>query len=209
MELAGPSLALANPMGARHFTELIAWQLAAQLREQIVAITARPAVSRHRRYCDQVEDAVSSGCSNVAEGFARYEHADFARYLSYSLASLNEVQDRLDEARVRHFVTEEEFGALWHLSVRAIRAVTELRRSLRRSDAPPSPHRPPRPRSAPPSRGRHNHSARRTGTPNSRPASGTNNTRDAREKGDAPNAPDASTADAPSAPDRTRPPNRT
>jgi four helix bundle protein len=141
-------------MGARHFTDLIAWQLASQLREEVVAVTARPAVSPHRRYCDQIEEAVSSACSNIAEGFGRYEHTDFARFLSYSLSSLNEVQDRLDEARVRKFVTEPEFGTLWHLSVRTIRATTELRRSLRGTDAPPRRDEPERRRRSLPKRKR-------------------------------------------------------
>lgn len=92
-------------MGARHHSELVAWQLASQVRDELVDVLAAPEVARHSRFCDQLSDAASSGPRNIAEGFARYSHAEFARFLGIALGSLAELQTLLDEALARRFVS--------------------------------------------------------------------------------------------------------
>ena len=55
--------------GAKHYSELIAWQLADQLRVQTLRLTARPRFVKDLKLNSQTEDAVNSVCRNIAEGF--------------------------------------------------------------------------------------------------------------------------------------------
>jgi four helix bundle protein len=88
--------ALVRPMrGARHFEELIVWQLSDQLRAETFKLTSRPAFARDLKLHSQTEDAVNSVCRNISEGFGG-SHAEFARYLRISRRSLNEVRTRFE-----------------------------------------------------------------------------------------------------------------
>ena len=84
--------------GARHFTELIVWQLADELRRATLALTDRPAFRRDLKLHSQTEDAVNSACRNMAEGFGCETHREFARFLRIARRSLNELQDAYEAA---------------------------------------------------------------------------------------------------------------
>ena len=132
-------------MGARHHSELVAWQLSSALRDEVIEIAATPDFARHARFCDQLTDAASSVPRNIAEGFGRYSHAEFTRFLVIALGSLGELQTLLDEALARRLLTEARFAKLHALSVRAARATTGLKLSLgRRTPPSPRPNKGPR-----------------------------------------------------------------
>ncbi len=130
-------------MGVRHFTELRAWQLANDLRTEVYRFTAVPPAARDRRFCDDVTAACRSVCSNIAEGFGRYSHPEFAHFLNVARGSLSEIQDHLLVARAGRYVSSKKFDELWQLSVDALKRVTALWTYLKRSPRPP--HRPRRP----------------------------------------------------------------
>ncbi len=44
---------------------------AAELRDRVFEVIARPAVSRHFKFCDQIGASSRSGAANIAEGFWR------------------------------------------------------------------------------------------------------------------------------------------
>lgn len=132
-------------VGVRHFTELAAWQLAAALRDQVIAFTNRVQVARDFKFCNQARDAASSAPSNIAEGFCRYSHREFAQFLKIAYGSLGEVQDHLIDAKTRGYVDQTEFLALWRQSVRASSATVALLRFVRSSDAPLPRSKRPRP----------------------------------------------------------------
>src|SRR5919106_4008018 len=95
-------------MGVRRFDELIAWQLGMRLHRWILEFSTRPSVTRNRRYCDQLVDASSGICRNVAEGFARWTHRDFHNSLRIAQACHKETESLLDEAVLRGFLSERE-----------------------------------------------------------------------------------------------------
>jgi four helix bundle protein len=128
-------------MGARHHSELHAWQLSSMLRDEVLELAAMPAVSRHLKYCDQITDAASSAPRNIAEGFGRYTHREFARFLSIAIGSLAELQTLLDEAHARQLLDDPRYARLHALSVRAWKATAALKNSLGRRP-PPKPRRP-------------------------------------------------------------------
>jgi four helix bundle protein len=58
-------------MGAKHFRELIVWQLGDQLRQELIRLTAAGSAARDFELRDQLRDAVAGVPANIAEGFRR------------------------------------------------------------------------------------------------------------------------------------------
>jgi len=113
-------------MSIDHFTDLIVWQLANELRREIVAFTGTGPAARDFRFRDQIREAIASACRNSAEGFDRFRPGVFAGFLEFARGSLGEVQDCLIDAKNRAFIDEAQFNRLWLLSKRAIGANTNL-----------------------------------------------------------------------------------
>jgi four helix bundle protein len=117
-------------MGVRRFQDLVCWQLSLQLHERIVALTAKPAVKKDRKFCEQILASSSGAAPNIAEGFIRYTPADFRRFLRYALASLAETQTHLEQGFHRGHVTADELDQAQRLARRATAATARLRRSI-------------------------------------------------------------------------------
>jgi four helix bundle protein len=79
--------------GVDRFEDLFAWQLADELRRDVFACTEIGKASRDFRYRDQIRDASASAARNTSEGFGRFNPGEFARFLDFARASLNETQD--------------------------------------------------------------------------------------------------------------------
>jgi four helix bundle protein len=112
--------------GARHHSELIAWQLADQLRVQTLTLTARPRFVKDLKLHSQTEDAVNAVCRNVAEGFGCESHIEFARFLKISRRSLNEVQDAFRSAQLKGYVDGADLKAIAALMRRLYPALSKL-----------------------------------------------------------------------------------
>jgi len=124
--------ALWDPVsGARHFRELVCWQLANELKLGIYRLAEEPQVKRDFKFYDQIRDAAASAPRNIAEGFGRRSHADFARFLDVARGSLAESQNHLQDAVDRGYLDEREFKRLNGLSERACAAVARLQQYLR------------------------------------------------------------------------------
>ncbi len=118
--------------GARHFTELVCWQLADELKLAVYRISHRPDVWRDFQYRDQIRDAAASATSNIAEGFGRRTNADFARFLDIARASLTELQNHFKDGVDRGYLTVAESNDLTVLARRSGGAIAGLQRHLRR-----------------------------------------------------------------------------
>ena len=118
------------------FTELDCWQLANELKLQLYAIVRRPAVRRDFKLVRQVRKAAASAPANIAEGFGRKTHKDFAHFLDYARGSLNESQNHIRDCRDRRYITNDEYRALIVLSKRASGATAGLQRYLRDNPDP-------------------------------------------------------------------------
>jgi four helix bundle protein len=117
-------------MGARTVEELICYQLALQLRKACMAITARPAFKDDRRFRDDFRAAARSASSNIAEGFRRRTHREFARYLEYSMSSIAETAHHANDARSCGYISLDEEANCLQLAKRSNTAVSRLRRYL-------------------------------------------------------------------------------
>ena len=85
----------------------------------MIAICEKEPACRDGRFCSGFLDASGSICRNLAEGFARFESVYIVQFFGYALSSLTEVQDYLEESRLRRFISQPEFDKLWDLSEHA------------------------------------------------------------------------------------------
>ena len=130
---------------ARHYSELIVWQLGEELRRHIFELTARPKFASDFKARSQLDDAIDSVCRNIAEGFGADTNAEFANFLVYSLRSLNEVQDAVQLKRYAGAEDVKEIRMLFRRLYPALtRFIAHLRRTprSRRNKFQPPPSRP-------------------------------------------------------------------
>jgi len=93
---------------ARHFTELIIWQLGDELRVQVFELTKKRPFAADLKLRSQLDDAADSVCRNIAEGFGFKTDKEFARFVRIGRRSLNEVQDCFRSAQLKNYVTDSD-----------------------------------------------------------------------------------------------------
>lgn len=125
-------------MAAKTFNELAAWQRSDELRRFVLEVTARPAVARDFRFCDQCKAAARSVPNNIAEGFGRYHHKEFAQFVRVALGSLQEVRDQMLDAHQQAYISDAELQAVETIIRRAVASCAGLERYLRTTTAPSS-----------------------------------------------------------------------
>jgi four helix bundle protein len=100
---------------AKHFSELVCWQLARELQQEVHALTSDAVFNRDFDLRSQLRRASTSAKSNISEGFGRLTHREFHRFLDVSRSSVNEVEDQLGEAVDDGHLTKEEIRAALNL----------------------------------------------------------------------------------------------
>ena len=109
--------------GIWKFEDLVAWQLAVKLQTVTDAYCEKPQIQRDFKFRDQLADAGASAPRNIAEGFGRFYHPDFARFARIARASEEEVLNHLIRARNKRYITEEELDIGAHAARKALKAV--------------------------------------------------------------------------------------
>jgi four helix bundle protein len=117
--------------GARHFKELIVWQLADRIRTAIYPLTQRLSFVRDNRLRTQTDDAIESVRRNIAEGFGCDSDAEFLRFLVFSRRSLNELFDSLLAAERKGHVRSSDLIEIRAVGRRLHPAMGGLMRHLR------------------------------------------------------------------------------
>ena len=123
-------------MGVRRYQDLVAWQLANELKQKVYELVDNSPARNDFRFCDQIKDSASSAPSNIAEGFGCYYHKLFARYVRIGRASLNETHNHLGDGVDRRHWIHPQALLLQELADRAIAASTGLMSYLARTEAP-------------------------------------------------------------------------
>ena len=124
--------------GVNDFTELIAWQLANELRVRALELSTRPSVAGHARYHSRLTGAAALPPRHIAEGFARERSPEFARRVKIAKASEHELLTLFGEARQRGFLSASECREYEFLARRAITAASGLIRYLENGRGRPS-----------------------------------------------------------------------
>jgi four helix bundle protein len=139
---AGTIRASARFMGVRNFRDLVAWQLAYELKCEVFAFTATGGAAKDFKYRDQIRDSSASAASNISEGFGRFRPLDFARFLEYARGSLVETQNHLLDGRDRGYLDAALYSRLSNLARSALTTTTHLLLSKQKQAAEQSRSRP-------------------------------------------------------------------
>ena len=130
--------------GFRSFKDFAAWQLAYALRRAVRPLCCRAQLEKDFTLQKQVREAARSATRNIAEGFGRFLHGDFARFVRIGKASEVELLDHFNEAFDSGYLSDTERRELEHAARKAIKAANGLIRYLESTPDPPAP-RPIRP----------------------------------------------------------------
>jgi four helix bundle protein len=117
--------------GVTRFEDLVTWQRLFELSVEVSRYADRPPASRDFKYRDQIKDASDSAQRNVAEGFGRYEPAQFLHFLNISRASTVETQALLRRGHALGYLSDAEFARLDTLATRGLQVLARLQRYLR------------------------------------------------------------------------------
>jgi four helix bundle protein len=92
---------------ASSFRELRAWQTARAFKLGVYRLIDVGPLSRDDTLKHQLREAAASCVSHIAEGFGRFDPADFARFVKMSKASVMECQNHLQDAVDRRHITDD------------------------------------------------------------------------------------------------------
>jgi four helix bundle protein len=128
--------------GFKDFREIAAWRLAHELKMRSDMFLAKPDVVRRFKLHDQLSDAARSAPRNIAEGFARYRHKEFAQFVRIAKGSEAEVLNHFIDLRDLRLISEDDFLQAEHLCRRAMKAANGLIRFLESTPDPaPAPYK--------------------------------------------------------------------
>lgn len=116
---------------ARNFREYKVWKDAVDFSARVYKITGEMPWFEKKGLCDQLQRAVVSISSNIAEGSARPSDIDFARFLDVALGSSYEVETQLLIAKNIGYIEDVLFEDLNNINMDIERQLTALIRSLR------------------------------------------------------------------------------
>ncbi len=98
--------------GARNFRDYPVWNEAVDYATYVYEVTGQMPWFEKKGLCDQLQRAVVSISSNIAEGAARSSDADFAHFLDFALGSAFEVETQLTIAKNVGYMEENCYTEL-------------------------------------------------------------------------------------------------
>jgi four helix bundle protein len=110
----------------KRFTDLRAWQTCVTYKRAVYKLCSSGPLSRDWKRRIQLEKSVAGPPAHIAEGFGRFNPAEFARFSMIARSSLMESQGHLRDAVDKEYITEERRAELDALAEAALREVTGL-----------------------------------------------------------------------------------
>lgn len=120
-----------NNQSPRNFREYKVWQDAVTFATLVYEVTSKLPWFEKKGLCDQLQRAVVSISSNVAEGAGRPTDADFTHFLDLSLGSANEVETQFLISKNLRYISEEQFCQLTNNLTNIQKQLTGLIASIR------------------------------------------------------------------------------
>jgi four helix bundle protein len=115
----------------KRFEDILAWQEARKLVQDIYQITRDGAFAKDFGLRDQIQRAAVSVMANIAEGFDCESHLEFARFLGIARRSAIEVQSLLYAALDIGYISEEIFSREFAQANKAKALIGGLKKSLK------------------------------------------------------------------------------
>lgn len=122
-----------NPKKARNYWNYKVWRDAVDYASKVYNVTAGMPWFEKKGLCDQLQRAVVSISSNIAEGAAKPSDVEFAHFLDTSLGSAFEVETQLLIAKNIGYINEELYNVLTNDLNEIERQINGLIHSLRQS----------------------------------------------------------------------------
>ena len=120
-------------MGPRNFREYRVWQDAVEYASLVYNVTEKMPWFEKKGLCDQLQRAVVSISSNIAEGAARSSSTEFIHFLNYALGSAFEVETQLLISKNVGYLTDDIYSQLSNKISSIERQLNGLISSLRKS----------------------------------------------------------------------------
>jgi four helix bundle protein len=117
----------------QRFEDLKVWQTARVLVNQVYDASEDGPFARDFSLRDQIQKAVGSTMHNPAEGFDAGSDAEFIRFLKYARRSASEVQSQLYIALDRHYITADQFQAMYDQATQLKKQINALIAYLKKS----------------------------------------------------------------------------
>ena len=111
---------------AKRLEELIIWNLACELRDEIGERIAGGAGGRDWDFRDQIVRSSRSTAANIAEGFGHFRPRPFANHLRIAHASAMETLNHNKEADIKGYFGPDDVIRFRRLSGRILRGVSKL-----------------------------------------------------------------------------------
>ncbi len=99
-------------MKIESFTDIESWKLARKLVKDVYTVTKNNKFAKDYGLKDQIQRAVVSIMSNIAEGFDSNSNKTFINFMNYSYRSASEVESLLYVALDLEYITKTEFDEL-------------------------------------------------------------------------------------------------
>ena len=118
---------------ARNFRNYKVWQDAVDYATKVYKVTVEMPWFEKKGLCDQLQRAVVSISSNIAEGAARPSDVEFAHFLDTALGSAFEVETQLLISKNIEYINTETYNNLINDLDEIERQINGLIHSLRNS----------------------------------------------------------------------------
>jgi four helix bundle protein len=120
---------------AKSYRDLVVWQLARDLRLQVIRMTRRGWATGDRDLIRDIRRSARSVAANTAEGHARFSPPDFRRFLEIAKASLDETENHLADGLESGQFTRADYEIAQALVKRITVAMMRLMGYLRTEEA--------------------------------------------------------------------------
>ena len=119
--------------GTRNFREYSVWNESVDYATYVYKLTSKLPWFEKKGICDQLQRAVVSISSNIAEGSARPSDIEFAHFLDIALGSSFEVETQLLIAKNIGYIDENSYNELTTKLSSIERQLNGLISSIRKS----------------------------------------------------------------------------
>ncbi|MBR3294263.1 MAG: four helix bundle protein [Oscillospiraceae bacterium] len=113
-------------MAWTHYRELIVWQKAMDLADEVYALTRRLPKEEQFALSDQLRRAAVSVPSNIAEGHGRQTEKEFKQFLSIAKGSVYELETQITICLRQGYLTEEQAHSALSLCEEVGKMLTRL-----------------------------------------------------------------------------------
>lgn len=120
-----------NTKKARNFRNYKVWQDAVAYATHVYKVTSSMPWFEKKGLCDQLQRAVVSISSNIAEGAAKPSDAEFAKFLDTALGSAFEIETQLLIAKNVGYIAEDIYEDLRVKNVDIQRQLSALLSTVR------------------------------------------------------------------------------